>query len=122
MLYVKMYSVILFLNTIIYLDYAVAIFHEAVQNGRYNCYLRPDTRLPMIHIDDCLRALVEMMEAPSERLKLRTYNISAMSFTPEELAAEIKKHIPHFEITYKPDSRQNIGKSQKKKSWIDVNE
>ena len=91
-------------------DYAIHIFHEALQNGRYTCYLRPDTRMPMIHIDDCLRATIELLEAPSEKLKMRTYNIAAMSFTPKELAQEVKKFIPHFEIDYEvDDTRQAIG-------------
>ena len=63
-----------------------------------------------MYIDDCLRSVVEYMAIPSEQLKLRTYNIHAMSFTPEELAAEVQKYIPEFEITYKPDSRQAIGR------------
>ena len=92
-------------------DYAIHIFHEALQNGRYTCYLKPDTCMPMIHIDDCLRATIELLEAPSEKLKMRTYNIAAMSFTPEELAKEVKKFIPHFEIDYQvDDTRQAIGK------------
>eukprot|EP00058_Branchiostoma_floridae_P002318 XP_002587806.1 hypothetical protein BRAFLDRAFT_92255 [Branchiostoma floridae] len=89
-------------------DYAVAIFHDAIQTGKFECYLRPDTRLPMMYLPDCIRATVEMLEAPDEDWKLRTYNITAMSFTPEEIAEELKKHIPNLEVTYKPDDRQQI--------------
>ena len=64
-------------------DYAVQIFHDALTTGRHRCYLRPDARLPMMYIDDCLRALYEMMTAREEDLSCRTYNVAAMSFTPE---------------------------------------
>lgn len=89
-------------------DYAVHIFHEALRTGRYKCYLRPDTRMPMIYLPDCLRATVELLEAPSEKLNLRTYNISAISFTPEELADAIRKFIPTLKMEYEPDERQAI--------------
>ena len=89
-------------------DYACAIFHEALTSGRYQCYLKPDTYLPMMYIDDCLRAIVQFLEAPSEALRYRTYNINAMSFNPEELANEIRRYVPDLEVTYEPDSRQNI--------------
>lgn len=89
-------------------DYAVQIFHDALQTGKFQCYLKPDTRLPMIYIDDCIRSLVEIMQAPESSLRMRTYNVSAISFTPNEIAEVIKKYIPNFTITYKPDSRQNI--------------
>lgn len=92
-------------------DYAVAIFHEALSKGKYECYLRPDTRLPMMYIDDCLRSIWEFMTTPQEKLRRRVYNVAAMSFTPEELAAAITNHISDFKITYKPDSRQNIADS-----------
>ncbi|XP_049775742.1 L-threonine 3-dehydrogenase, mitochondrial isoform X2 [Schistocerca cancellata] len=92
-------------------DYAVAIFHEALKNGKYECYLRPDTRLPMMHINDCMQALWQYMVTPDEKLKRRVYNVTAMSFTPEELAEHVAKHVPGFQITYKPDSRQNIADS-----------
>ncbi len=64
-------------------DYAVQIFHDALTSGRHRCYLRPDTRLPMMFIDDCVRSLYEMMKTPEERLSCRVYNVAAMSFTPE---------------------------------------
>ncbi|EPY77495.1 L-threonine 3-dehydrogenase, mitochondrial precursor [Camelus ferus] len=88
------------------------IFHSAVKNGRFECNLEPGTRLPMMYIDDCLRATLEVMEAPAESLSMRTYNINAMSFTPAELAQEVLKHIPEFQITYNVDSvRQAIADS-----------
>lgn len=92
------------------LDYAIAMFHEAIKNGSYQCYLQPNTMLPMIYIEDCLRALLEFLTAPNELLKRRVYNVTAMSFAPEDLAAEIKKYFPLFEIMYNPDTRQAIGK------------
>lgn len=86
------------------------IFQDAVKNGRFECNLNPGTKLPMMYIDDCLRATLEVMEAPAEALSLRTYNVNAMSFTPAELAQEVLKHIPEFQITYNVDSvRQAIG-------------
>ena len=91
-------------------DYAVHIFHEALRTGKYKCYLRPDTRMPMIYLPDCLRATVELLEAPAEKLNMRTYNISAISFTPEELADELKKFIPTLKMEYEPDERQAIGR------------
>lgn len=90
-------------------DYAVEIFYEALKKGTYECFLRPDTMLPMIYMPDCLRSFKELMDAPVMNLKHRTrYNLAAMSFTPAELAAEIQKHKPEFTITYKPDYRQEI--------------
>jgi len=89
-------------------DYAVQIFHDALTTGKHVCYLRPDARLPMMYIDDCLRATIEFMMTPSEKLSTRTYNIHAMSFTPEEIFQEVKKHAPNLEIEYKVDSRQAI--------------
>ncbi|XP_069742726.1 L-threonine dehydrogenase [Narcine bancroftii] len=93
-------------------DYAVQIFHDAVKAGKFECYLRPDTKLPMMYIDDCLRATLEILEAPAEQLRMRTYNISAMSFTPEDLAAEVQKHLSDLKVTYKVDNaRQEIADS-----------
>ncbi|XP_013789843.1 L-threonine 3-dehydrogenase, mitochondrial-like [Limulus polyphemus] len=92
-------------------DYAVQIFHDVIKQGKFQCYLRPNTRLPMMYIDDCLRSLIEVMEVPEEKLKLRTYNVAAISFTPEELVQALKKLIPEFHVSYHPDSRQDIADS-----------
>ena len=93
-------------------DYAIEIFHEAIKNGKYTSFLSEDTGLPMMFMDDAIKATVDIMEAPSENIKVRSsYNLAAMTFTPKELAAQIKSHIPEFEISYAPDSRQNIADS-----------
>lgn len=93
-------------------DYAVEIFHEALEEKKYECFLKEDTFLPMMYMPDAIKATIELMEAPAEKIKIRTsYNISGMSFSPEEIAAEIKKHIPEFSISYKPDYRQQIANS-----------
>lgn len=93
-------------------DYAVEIFYEAIKKGSYECFLRPDTKLPMIYMPDCLKAFQDLMDAPSKNLKHRTsYNLSSLSFNPAELAAEIVKHKPEFTITYEPDFRQKIADS-----------
>ncbi len=90
-------------------DYAVEIYHEALKNGKYTCFLSKDTYLPMMYMDDAIRATIELMEAPVEQIKTRmAYNLSAMSFSPEEIADAIKKHIPEFKIDYNPDFRQAI--------------
>jgi len=93
-------------------DYSVEIFHEALEAEQYECFLNPDTYLPMMYMPDAIRATIELMEASSDKISIRTsYNISAMSFSPREIAAEIKKFIPEFEISYKPDYRQKIADS-----------
>jgi nucleoside-diphosphate-sugar epimerase len=93
-------------------DYAVEIFHEALDEKKYECFLQEDTYLPMMYMPDAIKATIELMEAPESKISIRTsYNISGMSFSPKEIAAEIKKHIPDFEITYKPDYRQQIANS-----------
>lgn len=93
-------------------DYAVEIYHGALKNKHYSCFLKADTRLPMIYMDDVIRATIELMEADGSRLSLRSgYNLSGMSFTPAEIAGEIKKHIPDFTIEYNPDFRQQIAES-----------
>ena len=90
-------------------DYAVAIYHEALKNKQYTCFLSENTYLPMMYMDDAIRGTIELMEAPAEHMKTRmAYNIGAMSFSPKEIAAEIKKHIPDFSIDYQPDFRQQI--------------
>ena len=93
-------------------DYAVEIFHEALEEKKYECFLQEDTYLPMMYMPDAIKATIELMEAPESKISVRTsYNISGMSFSPKEIAAEIKKHIPEFEITYKADYRQQIANS-----------
>jgi nucleoside-diphosphate-sugar epimerase len=93
-------------------DYAVAIFYDAVKNGRYTCFLREDTSLPMMYMPDCLKSILDLMEADFFRLKHHSnFNVAAMSFTPGELAAEIRKHIPGFVCEYTPDFRQVIADS-----------
>lgn len=93
-------------------DYAVEIFHEALEEKKYTCFLQEDTYLPMMYMPDAIRATIELMEAPVEKIKVRTsYNLSGMSFSPKEIAESIQKHIPEFAITYKPDYRQQIANS-----------
>jgi nucleoside-diphosphate-sugar epimerase len=93
-------------------DYAVEIFHDALEEKNYNCFLREDTYLPMMYMPDAIKATLQLMEAPQEQIKVRTsYNIAAMSFSPKEIAAAIQKHIPDFTIHYKPDYRQTIADS-----------
>ncbi len=93
-------------------DYAVEIFHEALEEKKYECFLREDTYLPMMYIADAIRGTIELMEAPAEKISIRTsYNLSGMSFSPKEIAASIKKHIPEFSISYQPDYRQAIADS-----------
>ncbi len=90
-------------------DYAVEIYHEALKNKKYTCFLSEDTYLPMMYMDDAIRGTIELMEAPVEQMKTRmAYNLSAMSFSPKEIAAAIQKHIPEFTIDYAPDFRQQI--------------
>jgi nucleoside-diphosphate-sugar epimerase len=93
-------------------DYAIEIFHEALEEKKYECFLREDTYLPMMYMPDAIRSTIELMEADASKITTRTsYNISGMSFSPKEIAAEIKKHIPEFSISYKPDYRQAIADS-----------
>jgi nucleoside-diphosphate-sugar epimerase len=93
-------------------DYAIEIFNEALEEKKYECFLREDTYLPMMYMPDAIRATIELMEADKSKISIRTsYNISGMSFSPNEIAAEIKKHIPEFSISYKPDYRQAIADS-----------
>lgn len=92
-------------------DYAVDIFHESLSKGHYQCFLQKDTALPMMYMPDCLRATVELMEAPRERLSRCVYNITAMSFTPAELATSIRRHVPNLEVEYTPDFRQAIAET-----------
>jgi nucleoside-diphosphate-sugar epimerase len=93
-------------------DYAVDIFYQAKKSSKYTCFLRPDTALPMMFMEDAIEATLQLMEAPAESLSIRTsYNVSACSFTPSELAERIKKEIPDFEVSYSPDFRQAIADS-----------
>jgi nucleoside-diphosphate-sugar epimerase len=93
-------------------DYAVEIFYEAIKHKRYECFLKEDTTLPMMFMPDGIKGTIDLMEADASKVKIRSsYNLSAISFSPLEIAAEIKKHIPEFEITYKPDFRQKIAES-----------
>ena len=93
-------------------DYAVNVFHEAIQKGKYECFLKEDTALPMMYMPDAIRATIQMMESPAEKIKIRSsYNLAGISFTPKQIVEEVTKHIPDFEISYKPDSRQEIAES-----------
>ncbi len=93
-------------------DYAVEIFYEAIKNKKYECFLKENAGLPMMFMPDAIRATIDLMEADSDKIKIRSsYNLSGINFNPGELAEEIKKHIPEFTITYKPDFRQKIAES-----------
>lgn len=92
-------------------DYAVEIFHELLEKGKYDCFLNPTTRLPMMYMDDLLRGTCEFIDAPEAKLTRRVYNLAAISFTPEEMLAEIKKHLPDAQVTYTPDVRQKYADS-----------
>jgi nucleoside-diphosphate-sugar epimerase len=93
-------------------DYAVEIYHEAIKKGKYECFLSENTSLPMLFMDDAIKATTDLMQASSENLSIRSsYNLSAMSFTPKEIFESIKRQIPDFSITYKPDFRQAIADS-----------
>ena len=127
--------------TNVLLDYAVQIFHDALKTRKFQCYLKPDTRLPMMYITDALRliaqrqiiyniqynlckmfppvnyvrSLCEFMALPPEALKQRTYNVTAMSFTPEEIVRSVQRHVPDLKVSYAPDSRQQIGQMKNSK-------
>jgi nucleoside-diphosphate-sugar epimerase len=93
-------------------DYAVDIFHKALSENKYECFLSENTKMPMMYMDDAIRATIEIMDTPSDNIKIRSsYNLAAMSFTPEEIALEIKKQLPDFSIQYAPDFRQKIADS-----------
>lgn len=107
-------------------DYAVDIYLKALEDKKYECYISENTHLPMMYMEDALNATVQLMQADAKDIKIRNgYNLAAMSFTPKEMASEIKKHIPDFEITYKPDFREEIADSwpnsiddsQARKDW-----
>ena len=93
-------------------DYAVDIYHKALKHGKYICFLNEKTTLPMMYIDDAIRATLTIMEVPKESVKVRSsYNLAGISFNPEEIAESVKKHVPNFEISYAPDFRQDIADS-----------
>jgi nucleoside-diphosphate-sugar epimerase len=93
-------------------DYAVEIFHEALEHGAYTCFLEEQTSLPMMYMPDAIRAIMMLMDSDTKNIRIRSgYNIAGMSITPSQLAAEITKHLPHFEITYHSDFRQKIAES-----------
>ncbi len=84
----------------------------AAPKGHYTCYLLPNTRLPMLYISDAIRAILQLMQAPAEKLTVRSaYNLHGLSFSPRELEAEIQKHYPAFRCTYEPDFRQKLAES-----------
>ncbi len=90
-------------------DYAVHIFYEALKQGNYECFLSEYTTLPMMCMEDAIRATIELMQAPAQNIKIRSsYNLAGISFSPAQISEEIKKHLPHFNISYKPDFRQQI--------------
>jgi nucleoside-diphosphate-sugar epimerase len=93
-------------------DYAVDIFHQAIKYGKYESFLSKHTGLPMMYMNDAIRATIELMEATAKDVKIRSsYNLAGVSFTPKEIAVEISKHIPNFEMSYNPDFRQKIADS-----------
>lgn len=93
-------------------DYAVHIFHEAIKKKAYTCFLQSDATLPMMYMDDAIAATIGIMEAPADKVAIRSsYNVAGMSFSPEELGAEIRKHIPEFTMEYNPDHRQAIAET-----------
>ncbi|MDM1298040.1 NAD-dependent epimerase/dehydratase family protein [Empedobacter falsenii] len=90
-------------------DYAVDIYYKAIEDGKYTSFLKEGTYLPMLYMDDAINAIVELMSADPKQLgEFKSYNLGGLSFAPEDLAAEIKKHIPNFTIDYAPDFRQAI--------------
>jgi len=93
-------------------DYAVEIYHAAIKGETFHCYISENEKMPMIYMKDAIRAVMELMDAPKDAIKVRTsYNLAAMSFSPKEIAASIQREIPSFEIVYEPDFRDEIAKS-----------
>ncbi|PQB05591.1 NAD-dependent epimerase/dehydratase family protein [Aureitalea marina] len=107
-------------------DYAIDVFHQALNNGNYDCFLGPQSTLPMMYMDDAIRATISIMDVPSEQISIRnSYNLAGVSFSPAEIASEIEKRIPGFQMDYNPDFRQaiadswpaSIDDSQARKDW-----
>ena len=93
-------------------DYAVDIFHQAILKGEYRCFLNQTSTLPMMYMPDAIKATIQIMQAPNEDIKIRSsYNLAGISFNPDEIATEIKKHLPNFKISYQEDFRQKIADS-----------
>ena len=93
-------------------DYAVDIYHKAITDGKFTSFLSENTELPMMYMDDAIKATIGIMQAPFEKIKIRSsYNLAAMSFTPKQIGEEIQKHYPNFELSYEPDFRQKIADS-----------
>lgn len=93
-------------------DYAVDIYHKALEEGKYECFLKEDAYLPMMYMEDAIRATIEIMEAPKESIKIRSsYNLAGISFSPKEIAKSIQEHLSDFKISYAPDFRQKIAES-----------
>ena len=93
-------------------DYAIDIYHKALKHNAYVCFLKEDAYLPMMYMEDAIKATIDIMKAPAKKIKIRSsYNLAAMSFSPAQIAASIKKHHPDFEISYDPDFRQEIAES-----------
>ena len=93
-------------------DYAVDIYHKAITDGKFTSFLSENTELPMMYMDDAIKATISIMQAPADQIKIRSsYNLAAMSFTPKQIGEEIKKHYPNFELDYEPDFRQKIADS-----------
>lgn len=93
-------------------DFAIDIYFKAVEEKKFTCFLSENTRLPMMYMEDAVNATIQLMQAKSDEIKIRTsYNLAAIDFTPKEIADEIKKHFPDFSINYEPDSRQEIADS-----------
>jgi nucleoside-diphosphate-sugar epimerase len=93
-------------------DYAVDIYHKAITEGKFTSFLSENTELPMMYMDDAIKATIQIMQAPVERIKIRSsYNLAAMSFTPKQIGEEIQKQYPNFKLSYKSDFRQKIADS-----------
>lgn len=93
-------------------DYAVDIFHKALKEGTYTCFLQEDMALPMMYMEDAVKATIDIMDQPADKIKIRTsYNLSGISFTPDQLGKEIQKHLPSFKLDYQIDFRNEIARS-----------